>query len=120
MYLLKKEHRNLKILLAIGGTTYSQYIVAPIATKEGRALFTSSALALVEDFGFDGLEIDWEYPENSAQAQDFVELLRELRQALDVHGDLHNQYHFELTAAAPAGPAHYQTLNVTAMDQYFY
>lgn len=42
-----------------------------------------SAVQLVEDYGIDGLDVDYEYPQNDEQARGYVELLREIRQGLD-------------------------------------
>lgn len=40
-------------------------------------------MQLVEDYGIDGIDIDWEYPKNDDEAHRYVELLRVTRQALD-------------------------------------
>lgn len=40
---------------------------------------------LLEDYGLDGLDVDYEYPQNPEQAQGYVDLLRELRHGLDEH-----------------------------------
>ncbi len=116
--LLKKRNRNLKVLLSIGGWTYSSNFKAPACTPQGRAAFARSAVELVKNLGFDGIDIDWEYPQSAEEAADYVSLLQECRRALDEYGaTLSTPYHFELTVACPAGAQNYQKLDLPAMDR---
>ena len=50
-----------------------------MATAAGRQQFASTAVNFVKDLGLDGIDIDWEYPASSADAQNFVSLLQTLR-----------------------------------------
>ncbi|KAH7875319.1 glycoside hydrolase superfamily [Lentinula edodes] len=119
IYLLKKANRHLKLLLSIGGWTYSPSIHPVVVSPPLRAKFVESAVKLLEDYGLDGLDVDYEYPQNEAQAQGYVDLLRELREALDRHAmNKRADYRFLLTIAAPCGPDNYQKLHIREMDRY--
>ncbi|KAK4193303.1 endochitinase 1 [Podospora australis] len=117
--LLKKKNRQMKVLLSIGGWTYSPKFPPVAATEAGRTRFCTSAVTLVKDWGLDGLDIDWEYPANAVEAQNFVLLLKKCRETLDDHAAQYAPgYHFIQTVAAPAGPQHYNIMNLPAMDRY--
>ncbi|KAI0509514.1 glycoside hydrolase superfamily [Xylaria bambusicola] len=117
--LLKRRNRSLKILLSIGGWTYSSNFRQPASTPAGRETFARSCVDLVKNLGFDGIDIDWEYPQNSEEAEHYVALLQAVRAALDEYAaQSAGGYHFELTVACPAGAQNYEKLDMPAMDAY--
>jgi chitinase len=119
LFLLKKKNRKLKTLLSIGGSTYSNNIGSVLSTQNGRQNFAQTAVALLADLGFDGLDIDWEYPENDVDAQSYVSLLCTVRAELDnLASKLPQRSRFLLTVASSCGPLHYKQMRLNEMDRY--
>jgi chitinase len=63
LQLLKARNRNLKTLLSIGGWTYTnteKHMDVPMATDQGRRNFAESCVEMIRNYGFDGVDVDWE------------------------------------------------------------
>ncbi|KAI6245697.1 Chitinase [Erysiphe necator] len=119
LYILKKHNRHLKTLMTVGGWTYSTNFAAAVSSDTSRAKFASDVVSFVRDLGFDGVDIDWEYPADDTQAGNFVLLLAELRRQLDKYAETNAPgYHFLLTVACSAGPVNYKKLHLAKMNEY--
>ncbi|EPS99490.1 hypothetical protein FOMPIDRAFT_40309 [Fomitopsis schrenkii] len=118
MYLLKLANRNLKVLLSVGGYTYSQEGHFDFVTDASlRAAFVNSSTSFIENFGFDGIDIDFEYANTPELAAGFADLLTEMRTAFDALAtEKGDSTTYQLTIAAPAGYDNYQYFNVKQMD----
>jgi chitinase len=67
----------------------------------------------MKDWGFDGIDVDWEYPANDTEASNMVLLLQAVRKELDAYSKQYaSGYHFQLSIAAPAGPENYGKLKM--------
>ena len=60
---LKERNPELKTLVAVGGWSFgSGNFSAMAADHVMRSKFVTSAVAFLRQHGFDGLDLDWEYP----------------------------------------------------------
>lgn len=53
---------DLKVSFAVGGWENSQYFSAMAADTRLKQNFIASVLRTMDEYGFDGVDIDWEYP----------------------------------------------------------
>ncbi|KAK8913408.1 Chitinase 1 [Metarhizium anisopliae] len=118
LFSLKKANRKLKVILSIGGWTLSANFPTAASTEATRATFARSAVEMMKDWGFDGIDVDWEYPQDDTQAQNMVLLLQQIRKSLDDYAKKHaSSHHFQLSIAAPAGREHYSKLRMAELGR---
>lgn len=85
-----KRHPHIMPILSIGGWGADGFSQAA-ATAEGRAAFVKDVLQLMQENGFPGVDIDWEYPGSSNAGiqsspddkQNYTLLLKAMRDGLD-------------------------------------
>ncbi len=118
---LKAAHPQLRTLISVGGWTWSERFSALARTAEGRERFARSCADFMERYGFDGIDVDWEYPVSGGLYQGAAEdrhnytlLLQAMRRELEARG-ADDGRHYLLTIAAPAGPAIIANLEVPAI-----
>ncbi|XP_061191555.1 chitotriosidase-1-like, partial [Saccostrea echinata] len=105
---LRSVNPDLKILLAIGGWTHGTApFTAVVDDPNDMAAFANNALAYLKTYGFDGLDLDWEYPGGNGSPpedkQRFTSFVQKLRQVFDADGVANNRAPLLLTAAVAAG-----------------
>ena len=140
---LKAKYPNLKILLSIGGWTYSKYFSDVAATAASRQKFVSSCISMFIEgnlpveggYGgngtakgiFDGFDIDWEYPGtanghlgnhySTADTANYTALLAEFRSELNTQGTTDGKT-YDLTAALPSGQDNIAAIQTNQIGQY--
>ncbi len=88
---LKARHKNLKVLLSLGGWGGCKTCSDVFATERGRKEFAASVRQLADYFKTDGIDLDWEYPAiegypghsfKSEDKNNFTALVSALRESL--------------------------------------
>ena len=86
---LKAQNPALKVMLSVGGWGSGRFSEMA-ATSENRLSFARDCKRVVDEFGLDGIDIDWEYPTQSQakissspdDTENFTLLMRDLRKIL--------------------------------------
>lgn len=106
-----KKHPSIDGVLSVGGWGAEGFSDA-CATEEGRQKLADSILRLMDEYGFVGVDIDWEYPGSSAagikssdgDVENWYALLTLLRAGLDERQAATGRKHL-LSVALGAGEA---------------
>jgi chitinase len=88
---LKKVNPDLKILISIGGWKWSSNFSDAALSDTSRQAFAASAAAIARTYELDGVDIDWEYPNDKgdnnvfrmADKRNFTLMFEALRHELD-------------------------------------
>ncbi|NTW72796.1 MAG: glycoside hydrolase family 18 protein, partial [Eubacteriaceae bacterium] len=123
---LKKKHPNLKTLISVGGWSWSGRFSDAALSDESRRIFADSCVDFIIKYGFDGVDLDWEYPvsggvaENARRPEDkenFTLLLKMIRDRLDVQGQEDGK-HYLLTIAGGAGSRYINNTELGTLHEY--
>jgi chitinase len=120
---LRSRHPHLKLLISIGGWEAEGFSDAAL-TENSRAQFAASAIRFMHLHGFDGIDLDWEYPSNDMAGikarpedkQNFTRLLAELRRQLNAESKAHGETYL-LTIAAGAGQYYLDGVEMPAVAE---
>ncbi|MCO8243701.1 glycosyl hydrolase family 18 protein [Haladaptatus sp. AB643] len=103
---------NTKFLFSIGGWSDSTHFSDAANTQANRERFASTAIDIMQENDFDGIDIDWEYPGGGGKSGNvvrdgdkarFTKLLQEVRSQLD-DAEAEDGKEYLLTAAMSADP----------------
>ena len=117
---LKDVNPDLKILVSVGGWVWSGNFSDAAMSEESRFRFAKSAADFVQQYNLDGIDIDWEYPNqvgagNTHRVEDienFTLLMEAIRKALDDLEEREEKSHLLLTIATGADSAYISNTNL--------
>ncbi len=103
---LKKDNPDLKIMISVGGWTWSKHFSDATLTEASTSTFAQSAVDIVSEHNLDGVDIDWEYPgmvgdNNTYRPEDgenYTNLFRHLKEKLNALGQKTGKTYLVTTA----------------------
>lgn len=94
---------NVKVLLSLGGGKTASGLAKVTASRKTLGQYVKSVVTIVVKNGYDGVDIDWEFPRDRASRTGFVALVSALRYTLDrVATKQEREEPYLLTAAVSA------------------
>jgi chitinase len=123
---LKEQYPHLKTLISVGGWTWSDKFSDVALTTESRTIFAESVLRFILKYGFDGIDLDWEYPVSGGKAgntnrpedkQNYTLLLKKIRETLDAQSAKDGEEYL-LTIAGGAGKNYAANMELNVLHQY--
>jgi len=126
---LKNKNPDLKILVSVGGWTWSGNFSDAALTPEARLQFAESIVDMIREHNLDGIDLDWEYPGQvgagnvyrAEDKQNFTLLLRAVRKKLERMSDEEGRKGFDryqLTIATGANEAYQRNTEMDKVQRY--
>lgn len=116
----RAHNANVKVLVSIGGWTWSGNFPSIAADSVKRAAFAHDCNYYVDFYNLDGIDIDWEYPGYApngggpADISNYTLFLQQIRDSLNALGQIHNEQYL-LTAAMGASQANMNNVQWNAV-----
>ncbi|KAI9372233.1 hypothetical protein BJX61DRAFT_553090 [Aspergillus egyptiacus] len=125
---VKTRNPNIKVWLSVGGWTFNdpgpfQSVFTTLAANTDQVeFFATSLMGFMDRFGFDGVDLDWEYPgadDRGGRPED-VDNFPRMMDILKYHLQDHNQYSkkFGLSITVPTSYWYLRWFDLSALEPY--
>ncbi len=105
---------HVKVILSLGGWGMDKAFAALTSEEASYERFVSTVMIMVDEYDYDGIDLDWEFPDNPTEAKNFNRLARRFRRELNTLGDRKGRP-FLLTMAVNASPSLSQWLGTDVL-----
>src|SRR4051812_19344273 len=81
---------NVKVLISVGGWNDGDdsAFVSLAGNSTSRTAFVNNIVNFINQYGLDGVDIDWEYPDTSSESSNYTTLMSALASAMHSRGKL--------------------------------
>jgi chitinase len=94
---------KVEVLLSLGGWGWDDQFAAIGRNAEAEGRFTAAVLKMVDEFDYDGIDFDWEYPDTAEEVVAFERMTRTFRAGVDALGKRKGRP-MRITMAASSNP----------------
>src|SRR3954451_10213543 len=77
---------GVKVLLSLGGWGWDKQFASIVSRPGAEDRYVKAVMDLVDGFDYDGIDLDWEYPDTKEEVVGFERLSRRFRKDLDAIG----------------------------------
>lgn len=77
---------GVKVLLSLGGWGWDKQFAAIVSKPESEDRYVRAVMKIIDENDYDGIDLDWEYPDTSEEIAGFERLTRRFRKDLDALG----------------------------------
>lgn len=94
--------KNVRVILSLGGWGSDDYFREMCGHPEAIARHVREVIHIVDEYDYDGIDLDWEFPDTPEEKAGFHVLTMQFRETLNQLGKKNNRS-YELTMAVTAG-----------------
>jgi chitinase len=74
---------GVKVILSLGGWGWDRQFASIVSKPEAEDRYFKAVMGIIDTFGYDGIDFDWEYPDTKEEVVGFERLTRRFRKQLD-------------------------------------
>lgn len=79
---------GVQVVLSLGGWGWDEQFAAIATHPEAEERYVAGILKMIDDFDYDGIDFDWEYPDTKEEVLGFERMTRKFRAGVDAIGKL--------------------------------
>ncbi|MEM8860903.1 MAG: glycosyl hydrolase family 18 protein [Chloroflexota bacterium] len=81
--IVEEAHKHdVQVLISVGGWGWDKEFEMMAADDATRATFVANLKDIVDEYGLDGADVDWEYPKAGESAENYLKLMQEIDAAM--------------------------------------